>query len=286
MASKPWDNRRELAEEALSASSNYHQLPSTYALNVQTPTRSLAAPYAPEPAQQPSTYSRPVYWDNPQPMAYPNSFWQPAQDLSLQVPESIFHPETYIGKLERKLRTLASAIVWMTRAANGLLGMVDSTMYAAWSTIMTSLAAWQRLSSLRRDYLSKWLEFFERSLENVFTAKGSRAIINSEPGKGPDPQLQYSRTRLLTASVLVASLLYLVKRTMKNSVEKAQKIPAIALYPFQAIEEGCMGLEAGEDIWIIGLPKGSDPWVLVERKTTGEKGFVPISFIKRIESKY
>lgn len=168
--------------------------------------------------------------------------------------------------------------------------MVDSTMYAAWSTVLAAAAAWQRLASLRRDHLSKWIGLLQGTLDRIRSKQDlgpsspppTRPIIDSRSG-GPHRRLLGAR--LLAASVLVASLIYIIRRGARQL--SSPRCPAVALYGFQTEERDCVNINPGEDLLILDPSTSrNDPWTLVERRSTGEVGFVPTSFVKVIDSKH
>lgn len=290
MASKPWEIRQGSAEETLLASAAVPpQSLLPYGTGEQFYPRMLAPP---------STVGGPSYWGHPhQSIPVPgglSSAWCAPSSSPLDSPlQSLFSPETCLGGLERRLRTLASALLWLVRAANGLLGMVDSTMYAAWSTVLTAAAAWQRLASLRRDHLSKWTKLLQGVLGNIFSKQAAGSSSPLTPARpmssasGSGPRRHIFGARLLAASVLVASLIYIIRRGARQLSPRSQSCPAVALYGFKTEERDCIDINPGEDLWILDPPASRDnPWILVERRSTGEVGFVPTLFVKAIDSKH
>ncbi|XP_018495060.1 formin-binding protein 1-like [Galendromus occidentalis] len=99
----------------------------------------------------------------------------------------------------------------------------------------------------------------------AYTSNGDHAAYNSESGVGS------------------GSLRDIDDPEFEDHHEEDETLPplgtAVALYPFEAENEGAIAMSENDEMYLVELDQG-DGWTRVRMRSTGEEGFVPSSYIE------
>lgn len=313
---KPWEGRAEhrdsvlnyIQPDAAAPTADYQGggRTSAHYAPQQTPPSSLSASYYnhfPSPYNF-NGYSQPYYGGAAMPgglFAYggPNSGYG-----APSLPDQFLPPGTVLGAAEQRIRAALSAFGSIVRAVGSLAQMMDSTVYAAWSSVMAVVAVGEQFRQLRHEHLQRWMQLLRSAVSWLLgvlrlrsgakaplavpfaiaqrdAAHSSAAAALSAQTRGP--ALSLAPVLQIFVPALIAGISYLAIR--EYVAKGAARGPAArVLYTFATADPSCIAVEAGEDIVVLQGANAAG-WLLGRRTRDGREGFLPAAFVKIVESR-
>lgn len=203
---------------------------------------------------------------------------------------------TVLGDTEERVRKMLSGITSVVRAFSGVAQMLDSTVYAAWSSVMAVVAVGEQFKYLRQEHLQYWINALKLALNWFISTISFR---RSEKGlhegsisdKSENILISGQRTQRTLPNFVVPFLVAgssfllwkLALQIIKNN--QNQSLPARAIYPFTAVDSRCLPLAVGDDLQVIENSLDSDSgWMIVRNIRTMKEGAVPSAYVKIVES--
>lgn len=199
---------------------------------------------------------------------------------------------------EIKIRNAVNTLSSVMRIVGSIFQMMDSTAYAAWSSVMAVVSVIEQFRLLRSEHLRTWFDLLQRSVKWFLQIMGSNRtpIPISEVNQGGKGLLNGLQTKPKTSTarkfvtevalpaVAIGASYMMIKamigRALISSVPKGR--PSKAQYTFSAPGKEYLSFEEGDDIFILE-ERDHDGWILA-RDRTGNKGYVPINYLKFVES--
>lgn len=160
--------------------------------------------------------------------------------------------------------------------------MVDATVYATWSSIMAMVSAIEQLKYLKKEHIDRvWslvMSLLGWTLCKLRIAK-SRPVTEelndrSKFSTGFGPVLKVA---------MITGAAYLALKSLALFEIKSSTI-AVAICPFRSTESTCIDIAIGDELSILKTLKSSE-WILVRNRRNGQEGFVPLSYVRVLNSK-
>lgn len=209
-------------------------------------------------------------------------------------PEQFLSPNTALGAAEQRLRAALSTISALVRAFGGLSQMLDSTVYAAWSSVMAIVAVAEQFRYLRQEHLRRWLELLKSAIAwllhtlklsksngRPLTISGSQSRTSVESIPPTRSSLTKNASKLFIPAIIAGGAYVLWQGI---SWTKSEGSVAKALFNFTAMDPACISLEAGDDLIVLKYLDSSD-WLNVRNVKSGLVGFVPASYVGIVDSR-
>lgn len=208
--------------------------------------------------------------------------------MSFQLPEPFFPPSSPLSPMEQRFRRVIHSLSSLMRFVSGILQMVDSTAYAAWSSVMAAVAVFEQLRNLQRDHIQRWLAFVRSSfhwLLRLLRLRTAQAPASPIPMNAitlaTDHKQSGSSSSLLKSAVIpivAMSLTYLATKSLVGLLDKSKTRKARVMFDFYSTDPSCLSIYEGDEVEIEDATD-KDGWIQV-RGQKGTTGYVPLSYLK------
>lgn len=238
----------------------------------------------------------------------PTQWYAPEQQPI--APETLMPAGSTLGRAERRLRDALSAAAAVLRALGSVAQMLDSTVYAAWSSVAALVAIGQHIRSFREEHIGRWFRALhvlasrligaikqnrissEVESGGVIPANEAAKDAAMETNRGTNSAYQYFARTLATAALPLAAAgaayvlgQWLLAPKSDRVDERAFSVRGLAraVASFTASHENMLSIDDGDDLFVI-QPANINGFVLVRSVHSGAQGFVPATHIMPVSS--
>lgn len=211
--------------------------------------------------------------------------------------EPLLPPDSPFSATEQRIRNLINTVGSLMRVVGGVFQMIDSTAYAAWSSVMAIVSVMEQLKLLRQEHLKSWIDVIKKAIQWGLMVLRIRRNGNSPSiplSNHPASMIRNSpvptspNRRFLSDVVVPAVAVGLSYMALKSLVQMLQKPAAPkgrlakAQFPFSAAGGEYLDFEEGDDLYVLG-DEFEEGWVHARDKS-GKTGTIPINYVKFVES--
>lgn len=276
-----------------------------------SPTNFYVNPYS-NPS---SPYSNPAIVQNHLNAAVGNGYFQQQQQnqpwannfthssFNLMPAEPFMPQNTRLGQLETRVRTILNVVGNIIRAFGSVAQLFDSSVYAAWSSIMALVAVGEHLRHFHEECVSRWITVVRVGVSNFLSVIKPKMQIRSQQKypNSTDFTIFYDPICRLVVPATIAGVIYVAKCLLSPSecltenktdmqnrerdelVSETGKKCGIVIENFQALDQSCLTVEKGQKVVIVH-EKDSNGWLYVSKPDDWCEGFIPASHLLILES--
>ncbi|PJF17101.1 hypothetical protein PSACC_03093 [Paramicrosporidium saccamoebae] len=279
---KPWERSRDESPSVLSTIKSSWS-PGSAECSNPIPVQGLGGqqPYFPPPYNNRTSQ---FYGPNYNPPYYGGGY----NYQMPQIPDRFMPTNTILGSVEHRIRVLIETTTSIVKAFGGLVYMLDSTYYAAWSSIMSIVAVGEQFRNLKKEHLGMWINVVKSCLMwvvNLLRLSKAQQCPNTLPNAKLSAKAQrgpnISKTvKTLVLPTILLSGAYLI---LRNRLSRRPTKPGLAMYAFKPTDNsGGIELVPGDELEINGSDDSSG-WTFVRNTRTLSEGFVPTAYVRLVD---